>query len=168
MYFILYITLYFSTEIPECAIGHSACDNVHSCNAPTARIASIGYPHNYFIRSRCAWKINTPLGTFITLTTLDFDVPSWESCDSTYVSIYNGLSDRNDLLGSYCNNIMPPTTLTSGFNEMFIRFQSGQEAPGTGFLFQYESQVFMTSNSTSVISGMYLFIPVKFRDNLYQ
>ena len=143
-------------EIAECAIGHSACDNVHLCDAPAARIASAGYPHTYFIRSRCAWRITTPEGTFISVTFLTFDVPSWDNCESTYVSIYDGLSDRDDILGSYCNREMPPSTLISGFNEMFIRFQSGTEDPGTGFLLEYNSEVFMESNTTDEVSGSYV------------
>ena len=139
-----------STEIRTCAIGHSACDNVHICDAPTARIASAGYPHTYFIRSRCAWRINTPEGTFISVTFLAFDVPSWDNCISTFVSIYDGQGDSNDMLGSYCNsNPPPPSNLISSFNEMFIQFQSGTENPGKGFMLEYSNEVFkVTSNST--------------------
>ena len=84
-------------------------------------------------------------------------MPSWDNCESTYLTIYDGLTDDNDVLGSYCNNQLPPDDLISGFNEMFIRFQAGQEDPGTGFLIEYNSEVFMEEeNSTDEQSGMYM------------
>ena len=86
------------------------------------------------------------------MTFLTFDVPSWDNCESAYVSLYDGQSDRDHTIGLYCNNNLPPSKLISSFNEMFIRFQSGTEDPGKGFLLEYSTEVFVPLNSTL---GMY-------------
>ena len=91
--------------------------------------------------------IISPEGSYISASFIAFDLPSWGNCESTYINLYDGLTDTYDLLGSYCNNNRPPENLTSSFNEMFIRFQSGQEDPGTGFLLQYKREVLTRASS---------------------
>ena len=134
----------------ECAIGHSACDSVHQCDGSTALIASANYPSHYFKTRKCTWKILSPEGTYISASFITFDLPSWGNCESTYIDFYDGLTDKYDLLGSFCNNHQPPAKLISSFNEMFVRFQSGQEEPGTGFLFQYKGEVLQRENTTGI------------------
>ena len=92
----------------------------------------------------------SPEGTYISASFITFDLPSWGKCESTYINFYDGLTDTYNLLGSFCNEHPPPTKLISSFNEMFVRFQSGQEEPGTGFLFQYNGEVLTGDNTTGI------------------
>ena len=147
---------FYPIDIPECGIGHSACDTIHHCDGSTALIASKNYPLFYFKTDQCTWQITTPAGTYISVFFIDFDVPShqtsWGVCESTYINFFDGLAATFDhgLLGSYCNENPPPEKLISNFNEMLILFESGQENPGTGFLIQYNSEVLKPKSNKTI------------------
>ncbi len=73
---------------------------------------------------------------------LEFDIPSWDECLSSYLSIHDGNTDDDIIIGFYCNVIMPPEHLHSGFNVAFIKFRYTTGNPGRGFLMEYNAEIF--------------------------
>jgi len=78
----------------------------------------------------------TPFGgTSVNLSIILFDVEAGSSgtnCNYDYVRIYDGPGTASPLLGTYCNNNLPPGTINSTGNSITIVFHSdaGLEVPG--------------------------------------
>ena len=53
------------------------------------------------------------------------------------MKIYNGGSDKENLLKVFTGNALPPTTLLTA-NQMFISFTSNENGAGRGFLALFE------------------------------
>lgn len=138
----LFIVHLLYTDIRRCEMDHlAACDYTRVCAYEHAQIASVGFPQPYAQRSACSWKISTRPGTYITLEFLQFDIPSLGECDSSSLTLYNGVTDNKGFeLGAYCNVMKPPNEIFSDFNDLFLKFLSGAEEPGNGFLAEYEQQ----------------------------
>ena len=119
----------------------AGCDLRRVCTYHSGRIASVGFPEPYSQRSACSWHISTYAGTYIALTFLQFDIPSLGDCDSSSLSLYNGNDEsRSTELAVYCNQKVPPDEVFSDFNNLFLKFLSGAEEPGKGFLAEYEER----------------------------
>ena len=101
----------------------------------------MGYPDSYPQRTTCKWNIITEDGTYICLSFLDFDVPSFGECDSSSVILYNGDEDIGDLeIDRFCNSRRPPDTIPSDYNRVLVVLQSGAEESGMGFIARYEQK----------------------------
>ena len=119
----------------------AACDFTRVCTYHSGRIASVGFPKPYAQRSACTWTISTHSGTYIALTFVEFDIPSLGDCDSSSLILYNGnLDDKASVFAVYCNYRMPPDEVFSDFNKVFLKFLTGAEEPGIGFLAEYEQR----------------------------
>ena len=121
----------------------AACDFTRVCTSHYGRIASVGFPEPYAQRSACTWAISTHSGTYIALTFLQFDIPSLGDCSSSSLQLFNGKSDNKaSELAVFCNKQPPPedAEMFSDFNDLFLKFVSGAEEPGTGFLAEYEQR----------------------------
>ena len=148
-------------------MGHTACDHARECTYPEAKLASVNYPNQYFIKgSQCTWRIITHIGTFISLKFISFDVPAWDDCISSSLAIHDGITDNDMIIGKYCNTIPPPDTLQSGFNVAFLKFRSEADNPGDGFLIEYSTQefrpnsIFNSSGESFTVSHLQDFYPV--------
>ena len=140
---------------PECGIGHPACDLTRQCTQPTAKISSVHFPNAYYRKTTCSWRIVEKMGSFIELTILAFDINSRQKCTqaSTSLTIFDGSSEQSDILGIYCNETAPPKALKSSFNNMFLKFASGTDEPGRGFLAEYQARRFELDSSFGNTSG---------------
>ncbi len=136
-------------------MGHTSCHHTRLCSYTQARIASRNYPKPYFSRgSKCTWLITSAERTYISMTILDFDLPTFDECLSTSLSIFDGESTDYEQIGSYCNYHRPPGIIKSGFNEVFVQFSSGaSEERGRGFLIEYQTEMYIIVNRTLVQPG---------------
>ncbi|MBI3133463.1 MAG: M4 family metallopeptidase [Bacteroidetes bacterium] len=79
----------------------------------------------------------TPFGaTSLSLTINSFDVEAGSSgtnCNYDYLRIYNGPNTTAPLLGTYCNNNLPPTTINSTGNSLTLVFHSDGGLELAGF-----------------------------------
>uniref|UniRef100_UPI00358F294C discoidin, CUB and LCCL domain-containing protein 2-like n=1 Tax=Myxine glutinosa TaxID=7769 RepID=UPI00358F294C len=103
-------------------------------------LASANYPHAYFPESVCHWEIRVPNAARLALRFADFDVPTQNHCQESYVKIYDGIASLS-VIDAFCGTLDEggERTFLSAGNEVTIRFQSGSEAPGRGFLLSYSS-----------------------------
>ena len=112
-----------------------SCDYTRTCSYEKGQISSVNFPGKYLKRSTCVWTLTSDLGSYISLEFLSFDVPSLGVCDSSSVTV----SSNKDFDGGvFCNLRRPPMTILSDFNILHIKFQTGAEDPGNGFLAEYE------------------------------
>ncbi|XP_072046390.1 lactadherin-like [Amphiura filiformis] len=131
-----------TSGVKRCEMDHLAgCDFTRVCTYHSGRIASVGFPEPYAQRSACAWSISTHPGTYISLTFLQFDIPSLGDCDSSSLTLYNGNAESSGTeIAVYCNQLVPPEEVFSDFNNLFLKFLSGAEETGIGFLAEYEQR----------------------------
>ena len=84
-----------------------------------------------------------------------FDIPSLGQCDSSSLTVYNHRSEDWDfILGVYCNAQYPDEVIRSDFNFLFLKFQTGAEEPGSGFLAEFE-QVHRGGDDDELFGGKY-------------
>ena len=135
---------------------HTSCDSTQLCTYPRAYLASVNYPNQYFYEgSSCTWSIITERNTFIVMRFLTFDVPSWDECLSSVVSIHDGDTDKDVVIGLFCNVIPPPEHIQSGFNMAVIKFRFSTGNPGNGFLMEYNAEVFYPAKGADNLTGKY-------------
>ena len=114
------------------------CDYTRVCSHRQGQIASIDYPQLYAQRTTCSWAIVTDAGTYVSLRFLDLDIPSLGQCESSSLTVYNSERDVDaSTIGVFCNEYAPPATILSDFNQLFLKFHTGAEDAGTGFLAEY-------------------------------
>lgn len=58
-------------------------------------------------------------------------------CRYDFLEVYDGDSERANLLGKYCGKIAP-SPITSSGNLLLIKFTSDYETTGAGFSIRYE------------------------------
>ena len=118
----------------------ATCAATNMCTEPSGQLASVGYPSHYYQRSTCTWLIQTARGTFLHLWFLTFDIPSLGECESSSLTLYSALIDDDGAvaIGTYCNSKLPPSLTRSDFNFLYMKFHSGAEEPGNGFLVEYK------------------------------
>ncbi len=136
-------------DVPE-------CDYTRDCYYPRARLSSVNYPNHYFLKgSSCTWRIVTGVGTHITFRVLDFDIPAYDECLTSHLSVYDGVDDHDVLIGRYCNYLTPPTRMHTGFNMAFLKLITAAGNPGKGFLIEYSSTDYQHSNDSFDSSGKF-------------
>ncbi|MBN2682430.1 MAG: proprotein convertase P-domain-containing protein, partial [Bacteroidales bacterium] len=88
----------------------------------------------------------SPTGaTTVILTMNSFDVQSNPSCAFDFLSIYDGTSNGDPLIGKYCNNSFPPTTISSTGGSLFIVWHSDGSNVFEGFDITWKSGNFINS-----------------------
>ena len=116
----------------------ASCDFTRTCSYRKSQISSVNFPGEYLKRSTCYWTITSDLGTYISLVFHSFDIPSLGECDSSSLTVSNGQDEEGDV---FCNSQYPPmfpVPILSNFNALYLKFQTGAEDAGTGFLAEYE------------------------------
>jgi len=117
---------------------------------------------NYCNNTRSSWLIQPPEATTITLSFSEFDLEE-SSFDGNaiydYVTIYDGIDETHDVLGTFYGNQLPPNMTSSG-GEMYVIFSTDFSSTYEGWSAQYTStqsiacntQV-LTENSGSLSDG---------------
>ncbi|XP_077301904.1 cubilin-like [Arctopsyche grandis] len=110
---------------------------------------------NYANNVMCEYKIKRPKGTQLTITFLMFELEESSTCRFDYVAIYDGSSERDNLIGRYCGNNLP-TPFTSSSNNVLIVFKSDSSFATKGFRIRYEmvcNQVMTALSGTFMSPG---------------
>ena len=117
---------------------------------------------NYCNNTRSSWLIQPPEATSITLSFSEFDLEESSSDGNAiydYVTIYDGIDETHDVLGTFYGNQLPPNMTSSG-GEMYVIFSTDFSSTYEGWSAQYTStqsiacntQV-LTENSGSLSDG---------------
>lgn len=100
-------------------------------------ITSPGSPGNYPQNRDCEWRLVAPVGKRIELHFFAMQLEQNSGCDNDYVAVHDGTSAESDpLLARFCNTTHPEP-LTSGANELLIRFHSDSVGTDAGFQIHY-------------------------------
>nr|BAU68232.1 hatching enzyme [Hynobius tokyoensis] len=100
-------------------------------------ITSNNYPNNYPPKQQCGYYIWAPAGSKIQLKFNDFSLePDSTWCQIDYLSIYDGPTEKDRMIGRYCGT-KPPATLVSTGNAMFLWFYSDDSIQMKGFQATY-------------------------------
>ncbi|XP_061181064.1 uncharacterized protein LOC133189681 [Saccostrea echinata] len=102
------------------------CGNTYQGN--TGTFQSPYSPHPYPPFSSCQWDIHTPLGTRIYIQFEAFDLEHGYDV----ISIYDGRSTLDPLVGNYSGSSIPIIPLSSS-NSLVVKFHSDQDNQTTGF-----------------------------------
>ncbi len=117
-------------------------------------MTSVNYPYKYASISRCRWHIHTEPATYVSLTFLDFDIPTVGNCNDDRLRIYDGGTSLNTpLLGRFCNSKPPPGDIDASFNEMYITFNTDDNIEGRGFQAEYHARTFKLKDKEQSNNG---------------
>ncbi|XP_049865550.1 cubilin homolog [Pectinophora gossypiella] len=97
-------------------------------------IASPNYPLSYPNKASCEWTLSTSPGNRVYITFEQFDLEYSENCNEDYLEVREN-NGAGRLLGVYCGTDIP--TNTTAATKLFIKFHSGPENNGRGFLLHY-------------------------------
>ncbi|RUS69807.1 hypothetical protein EGW08_022428, partial [Elysia chlorotica] len=99
-------------------------------------IASPAWPEQYSPGLNCAWTIQAPAHSKVTLkfTTIDLDGQSFGSCSSQrdVINVYDGGTAMDKRLGRFCQHENPAPLLSSR-NILLVTFRSDAHVQRTGF-----------------------------------
>lgn len=146
----------FFSDTRGCNVGQSLCRSCdQTCHENSALIASCNYPNQYEANTNCIYTIITEKGTFVSLTFMDFDVPSHDDCQTDAVRVLDqqlGFDDDELRELIFCNSMHPSGhIIRSRFNVMQISFITSAFAEkGRGFLAKYQAMFFDTSKNASL------------------
>src|SRR5688572_3070820 len=100
----------------------------------------------------------TPAGaTSVSLTINLFDVEAGSSgtnCNYDYLRVYNGPGPGSPLIGTYCNNNLPPTTINSTGNSLTLVFHSDGGLEESGFDIDWNCVLPTTPPVTDFMAGV--------------
>jgi len=130
--------------------GSAYCSGTTTLNTNDAGTFSDGSgANNYCNNQNCAWLIQPPQATSITLSFSAFDVePMSTDGFSIYdaVEVYDGTNASAPLLGRFTGNNLPPTVTSTG-GSMYVKFYSDISVTRAGWTANY------TSTTTTYCSG---------------
>ncbi|KAH9509815.1 hypothetical protein Btru_045273 [Bulinus truncatus] len=116
------------------------CKLINACNttinASSGYIVSPNYPSNYPDNSSCYWTIAGSNSSRVNMSFSEFSLEGGEGCPYDYISIFDGFNKSAPLLGHYCSDIIPSTTLSTK-NAMHLIFKSDGSANSKGFKMFY-------------------------------
>jgi len=94
---------------------------------------------NYATDANCSWLIAPQtLTDSVTSITLTFDRFATNPAD--FVTVYDGSTTSDPVLGSYSGDLLPPE-LTSSGSSMLVTFVAGAQPPANGFLSHYKANM---------------------------
>ncbi|KAL5010260.1 hypothetical protein ScPMuIL_012565 [Solemya velum] len=96
-------------------------------------LTSPGYPGNYSNQAVCTWLITVPARRVVTVSFTDMRVSGSTNCDTDYVQVYNGDSERSMTFGRHCGSELPGQLQASG-NTAFVKYVSS--ATGNPLIFR--------------------------------
>ncbi|XP_015512725.2 cubilin [Neodiprion lecontei] len=103
----------------------------------TGVIHSTNYPLNYQKNQNCEWLIQIAENHLVNLTFLDFDVERTRNCKDDYVKIYDGSTQDARLLGTHCDNVLPPSYISSS-NSLLVVMRTDSLIMAKGFKARYD------------------------------
>ena len=94
-------------------------------------IQSPGFPYSSSAGTRCRFAVTTVPSKKISVYFGSFWSSPYQetNCTTSYLKVYNGLSDTADLLGNFCGRRTPPTLHSSGSN-LYFDYVIGPEGYG--------------------------------------
>ncbi len=107
----------------------------------TGKLLDSGGSNGDYSNNEFGWiTINPPGASSVSITFSSFDVEAGSSsnlCDYDFVEVFDGDSTTSALIGKYCNNQPPPTTITSTRGAITIRFKSDGGLVRPGFVIDW-------------------------------
>ncbi|XP_045516085.1 cubilin-like [Pieris brassicae] len=94
-------------------------------------IASPNYPLSYPLGTDCDWTLRASPGNSMYITFEAFNIVYSDRCNEDYLEIREN-NGGGRLLGVYCGETLPVNTTTG--SAIYIKFHSGYQNSGTGFL----------------------------------
>ncbi|XP_077976139.1 ovochymase-like [Styela clava] len=140
-------------EVSANDYSQSGCGGIKELNQDGGRFTSINYPSYYNLNSKCEWVIVAPLGKFVVLEFLTFDLYESDAIGCTdKVSIHDGNSTSGDILDGFCSQQGFFTFTHSKDNTMTVVFESGNNGQSVGFDALYQ---FYTKQESTVEEADY-------------
>lgn len=104
---------------------------------------------SYEENMNCKWIIVAPFGHVIQTTWVQFDLEKHSNCAFDYVEVYenNTVTGKSQLIGRYCGQTKPPTTIST-FNVITIIFVTDSSVNELGFSLSY---TFIQENSSKFL-----------------
>ncbi|XP_045765857.1 tolloid-like protein 1 isoform X1 [Maniola jurtina] len=97
------------------------------------------YGHDsYESRANCDWSIVAPLGQFVRLTFLTFELEPETNCDYDYVQVFGGLEGSAGDYGSFCGTKGPPE-IVSTTEALLVKFRTDDSIVFKGFSASYQA-----------------------------
>ncbi|XP_073527524.1 scavenger receptor cysteine-rich domain-containing protein DMBT1-like [Phyllobates terribilis] len=124
--------------------GHLTTDSSYrNCGGLLAQmngnITSPFYPNPYPANSHCIWDIRVPVGYYIRLFFLHFDLETHPHCAFDWVTIYDGIPQYSSEIARICNSNSSLNTFYSSSNIMSVEFRSDSSVQQNGFLAVFSS-----------------------------
>ncbi|XP_069134485.1 uncharacterized protein [Argopecten irradians] len=126
-------------EIQDCNIQPCPADTkcgvkYHTGLPGTSGIIDVGVYDNFM---RCEYEIVTAnkdhtISVSITRIDLEYTI----SCMSDALMLFDGPDDNATFLGAHCGTV-PPASVLSSSNKMYLKFQTDETTTGTGFTVVY-------------------------------
>ncbi|CAK1545983.1 unnamed protein product [Leptosia nina] len=97
------------------------------------------YGHDsYESLANCDWSIVAPMGQFVRLTFLTFELEPEANCGYDFVQILGGLEGSVGPYGNYCGTKMPPE-IVSTTEALLVRFRTDDSIVFKGFSASYQA-----------------------------
>ncbi|XP_071942939.1 cubilin-like isoform X2 [Antedon mediterranea] len=106
---------------------------------PTGSFTSPNYPYSYGHNAECFWIITVNQGSTVSLVFSDFDIESHSLCQYDYVKVYDGATEADSVIITYCGEVFPLLPTQSTDYQMRVKFRSDFSISGRGFLASYAS-----------------------------
>ncbi|KAJ2952188.1 hypothetical protein O0L34_g4468 [Tuta absoluta] len=93
---------------------------------------------SYESRANCDWSIVAPMGHFVRLRFLTFELEPEANCDYDYVQVFGGLEGSAGDYGKFCGTKMPPE-IVSTTEALIVRFRTDDSIVFKGFSASYQA-----------------------------
>uniref|UniRef100_A0AC35TNA3 Cubilin n=1 Tax=Rhabditophanes sp. KR3021 TaxID=114890 RepID=A0AC35TNA3_9BILA len=106
---------------------------------PKKYITSPSFP-NYTPNSvECLYRMKAPLGhrLMFTFDPTSFKLDGTEICNTDYIEVFDGPSDKSELIGRYCSHIAPPSIFSKS-NYLYVKYITDSFINSVGFNATYE------------------------------
>ncbi|XP_026321881.1 tolloid-like protein 1 [Hyposmocoma kahamanoa] len=93
---------------------------------------------SYESRADCDWSIVAPVGHFVRLTFLTFELEPETKCDYDFVQVFGGLERSGGDYGKFCGTKMPPEIVSTS-EALIVRFRTDDSIVFKGFSASYQA-----------------------------
>lgn len=150
-----YITI---DNLLPCVVNMPASGTGNVQTACSGTLYDSGGPASNYGANEDAQITITPFGaTSLSLTINSFDVEAGSSgtnCNYDYLRVYNGPSTTSPLIGTYCNNNLPPATINSSGGSLTLVFHSDGGLEEGGFDIDWNCTMPTTPPVTNFIADV--------------
>ena len=131
----------FNYDGGDCCLSNVNRDYCFNCTCfVNGFITSPGFPQNYPNNLDLTWHIELPLGQYIKIKFISFDL-GLKCEDSSWfddsLTLYDGNSKTASKIDQYDCNLYPPSQIISSRNEIFIHFFTKSVNTYPGFKLEY-------------------------------